>query len=705
MQEETLDLEMLREEVSISNAFSAITKLEDNHRSLNRTSELVKWKSYRHQVVIESDNYFYKIYEADLHDEGNFNSIIRKHLAIIYESLGIHWKVISFERDGKLFDFEQRDKLRVSCKEDGSFEKILLSFSYLLDKLEDSLEFDSIAKQLRKYEVFSQVDTIKLTRCCVNKYADYGIYNKQAILLDDADFYIALVDKNGKQVIVSPEHEAIVTTSYGEFTFMNQAVVKLKGIDTASRAIQVNQMFNNVANPWFLVPARKTKGSQGKKTIQLRNEFGEYIVKSNNSGKSSQLMQQSQQNITHNIEFVYFVHQKQLENLRKLRPRQEYEEMLKESSQQDSQPTEEELLYSNNLGRKSFQWELWQCCNNVCDFCYLGKENRHTDKERQLKSLHDLKQNLEELDFQKYNNVSLIGGEFFQGQLENAEVRKSFFEVIETLCKLYTSKKIGSIWLAATLTIGDQADLYKTIEMFERAGVRPHPSYGSSGLWVCTSWDSKGRFHTEKHKQNWEFHMQNISNYYPWVKKNTTIIITQDLCEKYLAGEFVPKHFSGKFLTSLFYKQPAMFHDNTIGGKGKMGLTESAQRGILDEYLTKTKAEIEEGLGYRFFPDRRTFRRFLLKYAKDDADTFNKLFNIEFRADELHKNFNEDAQDEEQLRDKKSNIESSASADSITNPNCLLEPASRKHIVHYASYADSNACMICDRNQIFESVI
>ena len=52
---------------------------------------------------------------------------------------------------------------------------------------------------------------------------------------------------------------------------------------------------------------------------------------------------------------------------------------------------EKDTLYLNNYKRKSFQWELWSVCNNLCEFCYLGKDNRHTDKERQLTSLNDLK--------------------------------------------------------------------------------------------------------------------------------------------------------------------------------------------------------------------------------------------------------------------------------------------------------------------------
>ena len=366
-------------------------------------------------------------------------------------------------------------------------------------------------------------------------------------------------------------------------------------------------------------------------------------------------------------------------------------------------PEEERLLYSNNFERKSFQWELWQCCNNLCKFCYIGKDNRHTDKERQMKSLADMKAALLQLDFNKYNNISLIGGEFFQGQLEDAEVRSAFFEIIQMICDFYVDRKIGSVWLAATLTIGDQADLYETVDMFDKAGVRPHEEYGSSGLWICTSWDAEGRFHTEKSRENWEFHMKNLSVKYPWIKKNTTIILMQKLCEMYLFGEYTPREFMDEFGTALFYKVPGITQQCFDGTKDCPGILEWESQGKTDEFLTTVKRKIESDFGFQFFPDRKTFRKFLIKYAKDDPETFDRLFNIKYRADELFRNFNEKELPDDHQRNKYSNFESSESTESVINPNCLVPEWNKKHVTLYATYSDCNDCMICDRNQIWES--
>jgi hypothetical protein len=367
----------------------------------------------------------------------------------------------------------------------------------------------------------------------------------------------------------------------------------------------------------------------------------------------------------------------------------------------------ERLLYTNNLYKKSFQWELWQCCNNLCSFCYLGKNNRHNDKDRQLKSLKDLLGFLEDFDFNTFNNVSLIGGEFFQGQLEDQEIRDLFYQVIRKLASFYVDKKIGSIWVAATLTIGDQADLYEMLDIFEDAGVKPHPDYGASGVWICTSWDPQGRFHTKGSEKNWEFHMKNMSENYPHVKKNTTIILTQRLLEMYLNGDYVPRKFMRDFQTCLFYKQANFFDIDSCDSYNHSSLAsliKGYKEGRLPEEMMRLKERHNEELGYEFYPRRATFRKFLLKYASEDKETFDKICNINYRADELYRNFDCNLESEQYLRDKSSNFESDAFVDMIPNEDCQIREHDKKHTIGYATYGDSNACVICDRNQVWKSL-
>jgi len=350
--------------------------------------------------------------------------------------------------------------------------------------------------------------------------------------------------------------------------------------------------------------------------------------------------------------------------------------------------SELEKLYTNNTGRKSFQWEIWPMCNNLCDFCYLGPTNRSTNKERQLKSLDDCEAKIHSLDFEKYNNISYIGGDFFQGQLVDKEVHDKFFELMRYTAQLYLDKKIGSIWITVTLTIGDNKDLYDMLDMFNDMGLRPVDGYGASGLWLCTSYDSTGRFHTPQSEENWKYHMKNIHEKYPWIKFNTTCILQTSFLQNYLDGKWSPKKFMEEYHTTLFYKQAGTGFSDIEYRKQHPGTQPTF------EDLPEMKRIAQETIGYDFLPRRELFIKFLSKYADEDLDTYDKLFNIKYRSDELHRNFNDQNSDFECDRVKTRYNETS-------DDDAAVSPCG--HLIEYAGYIDSDACMICDRNAVLES--
>ena len=347
-----------------------------------------------------------------------------------------------------------------------------------------------------------------------------------------------------------------------------------------------------------------------------------------------------------------------------------------------------DLVYHNNIGRKSFQWELWAMCNNLCTYCYLGKTNRGTNKERQLKSLEDCYKAICELDTYEYNNISLIGGEFFQGQLDDPEVHDAFFKLIRKICEYYRDGKIGSVWITCTLTIGDQHHLYEMLEMFKEYECYPKPEYGASGLWLCTSWDIQGRFHTPDRLENWEYHMKRLKTEYPWVKKNCTIILMQKFLEAYINGDWSPKKFCKEFDTCLFYKQI---------GLGELGNDiDSLSGGDYFKGYRIAKKLANEQFGFEFAPKRETMLKFLYKYAKEDPETYDRLYNIQYRADELHRNYNDVMKDMKTTRNKHSVNETDVESENKMN-TC-------GHIINYACYVDSDKCCICDKKMVWDSI-
>lgn len=349
---------------------------------------------------------------------------------------------------------------------------------------------------------------------------------------------------------------------------------------------------------------------------------------------------------------------------------------------------ENDKLYMNNKVRKSFQWQVWPYCNNKCKFCFLGEANSQYIKERQHTSLNDLSKAIDNLDFNIYNNISLIGGEFFQGQLDDPETHDLFFSVIKKIFQLYVKKKIGSMWITCTLTIGNQKHLYELLDLANEMGVYPIEGYNSSGLWLCTSWDAKGRFHTKELQRNWENNMLNIKEQYPWIKFNTTIILQKAFIDLYLNNKFKPKKFMEKFHTSIFYMQPCLVGITEMMLQSESG--ETLEGKAFDDHWLELKRNFQEQ--YELFPERKNFIKFLTKYYKEDKDSFMKLFNIKYRSDEIHLNINSEAHDRVVARIKDGE-----------GPEESFPPAMKcNHVYNYAPYIDSNHCCICDKNAIVE---
>lgn len=360
-----------------------------------------------------------------------------------------------------------------------------------------------------------------------------------------------------------------------------------------------------------------------------------------------------------------------------------------------NQLTNEEKLYTNNTGRKSFQWELWQYCNSLCDFCYLGEENRIHNKARQMQSLVDLNLAIDHMDFNEYNNISLIGGEFFQGQLADKEIHDKFFETIKRIFQLYLDKKIGSMWITCTLTLGEQKDLYELLDLAESMKIFPKEEYGASGIWLCTSWDAAGRFHSSKMRENWEYHMKNIKRKYPWIKLNTTIILQQAFIDMYLEDKFRAKNFMEEFNTTLFFKQcgipPFEPEDLNLPKNINIHTTDPIEHAkVMDIVKITAKKMVNDK--FTFFPTRKSFLKFLVKFRKEDSECYDRLFNIIYRSDELHRNF---IRNEHDISNHRYKTETGPEETGKETLPC-------GHTETYAAYIDSNHCCICDRNMVAE---
>ena len=308
---------------------------------------------------------------------------------------------------------------------------------------------------------------------------------------------------------------------------------------------------------------------------------------------------------------------------------------------------------------KQLQFELWQECNSKCTFCYLGRGNNITPNEVKIANMNLAIDKLKDSKtFDEYDTVSFIGGEFFQGQLNTQEVKDKFFELMSLTASLMKNGLIKHVWIYATMTIGNQKDLYDTLDLFKDVG---------GDFWVLTSYDTLGRFHTPKMEENWKYHMKNIQNLYPNFHFNITTIITGDLIEKYLNNTFSFKYLIEEFKSALFIKLCA-------GPEG----------------MYSSKEETNKSLG-NFFPKRSEFIKFLTKFKKEESsELYDKLFNIQYRADTLYCEYK--GKIEEIHRDKETVLETfDSEIDYIMDCG---------HLSIYNCYIDSDKCALCDKIKI-----
>jgi len=313
------------------------------------------------------------------------------------------------------------------------------------------------------------------------------------------------------------------------------------------------------------------------------------------------------------------------------------------------------------------QYELWRECNCKCTYCTLGIDNCLTSNELKLQSMQTAIDEMKQFKSNEHQTVGFIGGEFFQGQLNTPEIKSKFMELITEANNLLNNNIVKDLWLNASLLIGNQDDLYEAINLIN----------DKTKLWVLTSYDTIGRFHTSKMLDTWKYHMNKLHNDYPEVKLNTTSILTGDFIEKYLNDEFDIEDFKAKYHTNLFLKT-------------------TVKPGHLSHL---TKQEINDKIG-NFFPKQEKFQEFLFTYySREGEDEYHKLFSNDLRADEVRKNFNdENKRNIKFIRDKNTLEETIDCIDEhIDNLPC-------GHSSIYQSYVDSDDCSICDKQQILDII-
>lgn len=320
---------------------------------------------------------------------------------------------------------------------------------------------------------------------------------------------------------------------------------------------------------------------------------------------------------------------------------------------------------------KTQQFELWTQCNNNCSYCYLGKRRFAGTPEQKLRNMQFALDWMRDYShYDEYDNVSFIGGEFFQGQLDTPEVRAKWFEVMQQLQDLFENDLIRASWWSATLAIGDQQDLYDSLKMFE--GICDNKRQ----LWVVTSYDTIGRFHSKEHFETWQRNVKEVKKRFPWICLNTCMIITDDFCKKIASGELDLRAFREEYQTQLFIKSAYPIDDGSIDTS-----YDNEQR------LLAAKAEMNRRVP-GFYPTRENFIAACEYLKKNQPEMLGKMIEQKYRADNLfHIDKNTDAM-ENTFRSRDNSTQ-----DGIGVNTC-------GHSLAYRAYIDCNECTVCDKQRI-----
>lgn len=310
--------------------------------------------------------------------------------------------------------------------------------------------------------------------------------------------------------------------------------------------------------------------------------------------------------------------------------------------------------------RHQYQFELWEECNSKCTFCYLGKANNITPKEVKLQNLDTTYKKISDLSlYKKINCLAYIGGEFFQGQLKDLDVRSKFFKLMRKTNELLELQYIDEVWISASLTIGDQIDLYETLKCFSDL----------SKVWVLTSYDTLGRFHSETMKNNWLKNLAQLRQYSANIKINITSILTGDFIQRYLDNNLDIQTIAENYHCSMFWKPPCSI-------------------GRYNETSTMTKYDVNAILP-NFFPTRKQFLDFLFKYRAIETEfLYDKLFNMKYRSEYLEK-FSDGFKVSHRIREQ-----------SVEMMDTGCQVLNCGHSSQYQIYSDSDACVICDKEKI-----
>ena len=191
------------------------------------------------------------------------------------------------------------------------------------------------------------------------------------------------------------------------------------------------------------------------------------------------------------------------------------------------------------------QFVLWNECRTGCLFC-LNRYQKPIDK---LKVISFVKQKLNTDEVKDEIDFGLMGGEFFDNQLDNKTVKQEFYELFPIIKQRIDEKRIGRLLITTALIFDRNKQLVDFLEYLKSLDLIKYTV-------LCTSYDTIYRFRNENAKKIWDDNMKFLRAEYPDLRLHTEIIITKNFIEAVLNGGFDIVKFKKYYHTAVDYIDP-----------------------------------------------------------------------------------------------------------------------------------------------------
>ena len=313
-------------------------------------------------------------------------------------------------------------------------------------------------------------------------------------------------------------------------------------------------------------------------------------------------------------------------------------------------------VLENKLNKTNMvQYGIWSNCSNHCDFCLIEK-HYYRNSEQMISYLQEVIDNVKIQDWKnKFSDgISLLGGELYF--VTDKAVQDKFMELIDTIIDyvLLVSPNPNCKYSTVTNGIYEPSFLYKVIDrIVEKAGIKY--------VDVNFSYDLKYRFHNEAARKQC---LQNIIDFHKRYnyRIGVQMILTQYLIDKFNSGEFSIEKWQNEIAPGsiLEFLYPHKIHTGCV----------------LEDFNFK----------------RNDFIKFMRKLHCENPENFyNFVSSVRhssvFKYTGLYIDEKGFTHSEPVLSDGKE----------IINPIC-------NHSTLYQCYSDSNKCMLCDLNNIIDTI-